>query len=43
MDKPKEEKKPKPRAEKYDAKLAIKGSLDNVVKAAFIKPTPKKK
>ncbi len=44
MDKPKE---PKKRSEKYDDKLAIKGTFDEVLKASFVKDkdkqqTPKK-
>jgi hypothetical protein len=38
MAKEKKEKEPKPRAETYESKLAIKGTLDDVVKAAFLKP-----
>ena len=39
----KEKKEPKKRAEKYDAKLKVKGSLDDVIKAAFVKPPKKEK
>ena len=36
MDKEKKIKKPKPRAEKYDTKLAINGDFDTVIKASFL-------
>lgn len=42
MDKPKKEKTPKPRAEKYDNKLAINGGFDDVIKASFLGKPPVK-
>lgn len=36
MDKQKKEKVPKKRAEKYDSKLAINGTMDEVIKASFL-------
>jgi len=45
MDKKKEEetKKPKKRPEKYDSKLSINGSFDDVIKVSLIKPEEKAK
>lgn len=37
MDKEKKEKQPKSRPEKYDSKLAINGTFEDVIKASFIK------
>lgn len=40
----KEKKEPKKRAEKYDSKLAVKGSFEDVIKASFLgKPKEKEK
>jgi hypothetical protein len=39
----KEKKEPKKRAEKYDAKLNIKGSFEDVIKASFLKADKVKK
>jgi hypothetical protein len=36
-----EKKTPKPRAEKYDTKLAVNGTFEQVIKAAFKKPFKK--
>jgi hypothetical protein len=36
MDKAKKVKAPKKRAEKYDAKLAINASFDQVIQASFL-------
>ncbi|MFD1257333.1 hypothetical protein ACFQ3S_11045 [Mucilaginibacter terrae] len=43
MDKEKKEKDSKPRSEKYDAKLSVKGTFEQVIKAAFIKDKQPKK
>ncbi len=44
MAKEKKEKTPKPRAEKYDTKLAINGGFDDVIKASFLgKPKTEQK
>lgn len=38
----KEKKEPKKRAEKYDEKLKVKGTFEDVIKASFLKPKTKK-
>lgn len=40
---PEEEKKTKKRAEKYDTKLAINGTIEQVIKASFLGKPPVKK
>ncbi|WP_018345017.1 hypothetical protein [Cytophaga aurantiaca] len=37
----KEKKEPKKRADKYDAKLKVKGTFEDVIKASFLKPKNK--
>jgi hypothetical protein len=34
----KEKKEPKKRAEKYEEKLKVKGTFEDVIKASFLKP-----
>ena len=43
MDKEKKVKIPKKRAEKYDTKLAIKGTFEQVIAASFLGKPPVKK
>jgi hypothetical protein len=38
----KEKKEPKKRAPKYDEKLKVKGTFEDVIKASFLKPKIKK-
>lgn len=35
---PKEKTEPKKRADKYEAKLAVNGTFEDVIKASFLKP-----
>lgn len=43
MDKEKKKKEPKKRSEKYDTKLAINGTFEQVIKASFLGKPPIKK
>ena len=43
MDKEKKKREPKKRAEKYDSKLAIKGTFEQVIQASFLGKPPIKK
>jgi hypothetical protein len=43
MDKEEKKKTPKKRAEKYDTKLAINGTFEQVIKASFLGKPPAKK
>jgi hypothetical protein len=43
MDKEKKKREPKKRAEKYDSKLAINGTFEQVIQASFLGKPPAKK
>ena len=43
MDKEKKEKPPKKRAPKYEGKLAVNATFDQVIKASFLGKPPAKK
>jgi hypothetical protein len=43
MDKEIKKKEPKKRAEKYDTKLAVNGTFEQVIKASFLGKPPAKK